>query len=213
MQKLSKVIQGKFNLRILLALCFISLVTTAVTVRYTDKDIETYRQQLGDKNDSIASVKAFHNVYKVLMHPRCMNCHPAGDVPLQGDDSHLHTMLPQRGPDGKGLYAMQCASCHHGRGVPLENAPPGNPKWHLPPADMKMVFEGRSARELALQLVNMDLNGHKSMDELIEHASDTLVKSGWNMGGNRTPPPLSYEEFKSEWIKWIETGAYAPADK
>jgi hypothetical protein len=31
------------------------------------------------------------------MSPRCMNCHPAGDVPLQGDDSHIHTMLPQRG--------------------------------------------------------------------------------------------------------------------
>src|SRR6266545_4787669 len=47
--------------------------------------------------DSVESVKAFMDVYKVLMSPRCMNCHPSGDVPLQGDDSHLHTMLPQRG--------------------------------------------------------------------------------------------------------------------
>ena len=37
-----------------------------------------------------------------------MNCHPSGDIPLQGDDSHLHTMLPKRGKDGKGLYAMKC---------------------------------------------------------------------------------------------------------
>ncbi|HTD41348.1 MAG TPA: hypothetical protein VK671_12055, partial [Mucilaginibacter sp.] len=35
--------------------------------------------------DSVGSVKAFMSVYKVLMSPRCMNCHPAGDVPLQGD--------------------------------------------------------------------------------------------------------------------------------
>ena len=48
-------------------------------------------------NDSIESVKAFMDVYKVLMSPRCMNCHPSGDVPLQGDDSQLHTSLPQRG--------------------------------------------------------------------------------------------------------------------
>src|SRR5688572_32475896 len=47
--------------------------------------------------DSVESVKAFMDVYKVLMSPRCMNCHPAGDVPLQGDDSHLHNMYPQRG--------------------------------------------------------------------------------------------------------------------
>src|SRR6478672_806689 len=54
-----------------------------------------------DKKDSVASVKAFMQVYKVLMSPRCMNCHPAGDVPLTGDDSHLHNMTPQRGKDGK----------------------------------------------------------------------------------------------------------------
>src|SRR6188508_679699 len=50
--------------------------------------------------DSLESVQAFMKVYDVLMHPRCMNCHPKGDVPLQGDDSHLHTMLPRRGKNG-----------------------------------------------------------------------------------------------------------------
>ena len=53
--------------------------------------------------DSIASVKAFTEVYKVLMSPRCMNCHPAGDVTPQGDDSHLHTISPQQGKDGHGV--------------------------------------------------------------------------------------------------------------
>ena len=54
-----------------------------------------------------ASRAAFLEVYKVLMHPRCMNCHPTGDVPLQGDDSHLHAQNVQRGPDGKGKYALE----------------------------------------------------------------------------------------------------------
>ena len=165
----------------------------------------------GDINkDSIASVKAFMDVYKVLMSPRCLNCHPAGDVPLQGDDSHLHTMSPKRGIDGKGLYAMKCSNCHQPTNTPGLNTPPGNPKWHLPPADMKMVFQGKTPRQLALQIMDYKQNGHKNKEQLLEHARDTLVKAGWNMGEGRKPPPLSYNAFVKEWDIWINTGAYAP---
>jgi len=162
------------------------------------------------KKDSVESAKAFMNVYKVLMSPRCMNCHPSGDVPLQGDDSHLHTMLPRRGKDGKGLYAMKCTNCHQPTNSAGPNSPPGNPNWHLPPADMKLVFQGKTAHQLAKQLVDPKLNGHKNIDQLLAHVSDTLVLWGWNPGEGRTKPPLSHEAFKQEWIKWIETGAYAP---
>ena len=162
------------------------------------------------RKDSLASVSAFDEVYKVLMSPRCMNCHPAGDVPLQGDDSHLHQMLPRRGKDGKGVTAMKCSNCHQPTNTPGLNTPPGNPKWGLPPADMKMVFEGKSARELALQIMDYKQNGHKTKEKLIEHARDTLVKAGWNMGEGRKPPPLSYDEFVTAWDAWINTGGYAP---
>ena len=161
-------------------------------------------------NDSIASVKAFMDVYKVLMSPRCLNCHPAGDVPLQGDESHLHTMSPRRGKDGKGLYAMKCSNCHQPANTPGLHTPPGNPKWQLPPADMKMVFEGKTPRELALQIMDYKRNGHKNKEQLLEHARDTLVKAGWNMGEGRKPPPLSYNAFLIAWDTWINTGAYAP---
>jgi hypothetical protein len=33
---------------------------------------------------------AFETVRAVLQHPRCQNCHPEGDAPLQGDDGHAH---------------------------------------------------------------------------------------------------------------------------
>jgi mono/diheme cytochrome c family protein len=163
------------------------------------------------EQDSIESVNAFMDVYKVLMSARCMNCHPAGDVPLQGDDSHLHTMLPRRGKDGKGVYAMKCNNCHQPANTPGVHTPPGNPKWALPPADMKMVFEGKSARELALQIRDYKRNGHKDKQQLIEHARDTLVKAGWNMGEGRKPPPLAYDRFLEVWDTWINKGAYAPA--
>ncbi|MBO9203691.1 MULTISPECIES: c-type cytochrome [Niastella] len=163
-----------------------------------------------NNKDSIASVDAFMKVYQVLKSPRCMNCHPAGDIPLQGDDSHLHTMSPIRGKDGKGVYAMKCSNCHQPTNSAGLNTPPGNPKWGLPPDDMKMIFEGKSPRELALQIMDYKRNGHKNKAQLLEHARDTLVKAGWNMGAGRKPPPLSYKEFVAAWDKWINNGGVAP---
>lgn len=161
--------------------------------------------------DSIESARAFGNVYKVLMSPRCLNCHPAGNVPLQGDDSHLHTMLPQRGVDGKGVYAMKCGNCHQATNTPGRHTPPGNPEWHLPPASMKMVFQGRTPNQLAKQLVDPKLNGRKSLKQLLAHADDTLVLAGWHPGEGRTLPPLSHADFKKAWTTWLEKGAVAPA--
>ena len=159
--------------------------------------------------DSIESVKAFETVYKVLMSPRCMNCHPSGDIPLQGDDSHLHAMAPKRG-EGKGVYAMKCSNCHQDTNTPGLHTPPGNPEWHLPPAAMKMVFQGKTANELARQLVDKKQNGNKDIKKLIEHADDGLVLAGWNPGEGRTLPPVSHAEFKKAWLTWIKKGAYAP---
>lgn len=161
--------------------------------------------------DSIASVAAFKQVYAVLMSPRCMNCHPSGNTPLQGDDSHLHTMLPKRGVEGKGVLAMKCANCHQAENTPGLHTPPGNPNWHLPPDSMKMVFQGRTARQLAKQLMDPKQNGHKDMEKLIEHADDGLVLAGWNPGEGRTLPPISHAAFKKAWLKWLNTGAYAPS--
>lgn len=163
------------------------------------------------KKDSLVSVQAFQKVYTVLMSPRCVNCHPIGDVPLQGDDSHIHHMFPKRGEDGKGLYAMKCANCHQPENTSGPHAPPGSPDWHLPPANMKMVFEGKSAHELAKQLVDRKQNGNKSMKQLLEHADDELVLAGWKPAEGHSMPPMSHSEFKKAWITWIKNGAYAPA--
>jgi cytochrome c5 len=165
------------------------------------------------KKDSIASVKAFKQVYTVLMSARCMNCHPSGNIPLQGDESLLHTMSPQRGVDGKGVYAMKCANCHQATNTPGLHTPPGNPNWHLPPADMKMIFQGKTPRQLAKQLIDPKQNGNKNMQQLIEHADDGLVLAGWNPGEGRTLPPMSHAAFKKAWITWLTTGAYAPKGK
>ena len=191
-----------------LAMIIIAIVIMSFKLNKGSKasDLEI---QTVDK-DSVESVNAFMDVYKVLMSPRCMNCHPSGDIPLQGDDSHLHTMFPKRGKNGKGLYAMKCQNCHQPENTPGLHTPPGNPKWQLPPANMKMVFQGKSAHELALQIMDYNKNGHKNKEQLIEHARDTLVKAGWNMGEGRPAPPLAYNDFVKAWDTWIDNGGYAP---
>src|SRR5512132_3756915 len=49
------------------------------------------------------SAAIFTELAKVLTHPRCLNCHPAGDRPRQGDVSRLHQPPVERGADGFGL--------------------------------------------------------------------------------------------------------------
>jgi mono/diheme cytochrome c family protein len=187
------------------------IVITASAFKSKNNIVSDDMKYSAINTDSVESAQAFLQVYKVLMSPRCMNCHPAGDRPLQGDDSHTHIMNVQRGKDGKGIYALKCSNCHQPENTPGLHTPPGNPKWQLPPADMKMVFQGRSAHDLALQIMDYNRNGHKNKEQLIEHARDTLVKIGWNMGEGRTPPPLQYDEFVKVWDTWINKGGYAPA--
>jgi hypothetical protein len=193
------------------------ILSVIVVMTSAFKDEKNYKGDEARYHDSnknaVESVEAFMEVYKVLMSPRCMNCHPSGDIPLQGDDSHLHTMLPRRGKDGKGVYAMKCSNCHQPTNLAGLNKPPGHPNWKLPPANMKMVFQGRTPTQLAKQLVNPKTNGNKTLKQLIEHADDGLVKAGWDPGEGRTVPPLSHDEFKKAWITWIKKGAYSPRSK
>ena len=162
------------------------------------------------KRDS-ASKAAFLQVYKVLMSARCMNCHPSGDAPLQGDDSHLHLQGVKRGIDGKGLYALRCSNCHQLHNLPGLHMPPGSPKWALPPADMKMIFQGRSPHQLALQLLDKKRNGGKSVKALIDHiTNDSLVLSGWAPAEGLAKPPLTHNEFVHAFNEWIKQGAVSP---
>src|ERR1700744_113667 len=57
------------------------------------------------------SAAMFTELGRVLTHPRCVNCHPAGDRPHQGDESRLHQPPVIRGADGHGSPAMSCLAC------------------------------------------------------------------------------------------------------
>jgi hypothetical protein len=155
------------------------------------------------------SVALFTEAGKVIQHPRCVNCHPAGNRPLQGDDGHPHQPLVVRGEDGFGAIGMRCTTCHG----PANFDPggvPGNPKWHLAPLEMAWV--GKSLGEICVQIKDKERNGGMSTEELIHHmGEDELVGWGWHPGAGRTPAPGTQKEF-GELIKaWVDSGAACPA--
>ncbi len=58
------------------------------------------------------AVALFTEAGRVLLHPRCLNCHPAGDSPHQTDRMRLHQPLVVRGADGHGAPTLPCNTCH-----------------------------------------------------------------------------------------------------
>jgi hypothetical protein len=167
--------------------------------------------QTGANPDAAASRGAFLQVYRVLTSPRCQNCHPAGDAPLQGDGSHVHLQNVKRGADGHGKTAMRCDSCHQTANLPGAHMPPGNPKWSLPLPEHKMIFVGRAPGELCRQIKDPKQNGGRSLEKLLDHvANDDLVGWGWNPGEGRTLPPLSRADTVAQMKVWMAGGAVCP---
>lgn len=146
---------------------------------------------------------------KVITHPRCMNCHPAGDRPAQGNDSHPHQPLVIRGADGMGAPAMRCTACHQEKNYPASGVP-GVTGWHIAP--IEMAWQGKSLGEICAQIKDPKRNGGKDLVALHKHmAEDELVGWGWAPGGKRTPAPGTQKEFGEVIKAWIDTGAECPA--
>ncbi|HLL22194.1 MAG TPA: hypothetical protein VK427_08680, partial [Kofleriaceae bacterium] len=87
---------------------------------------------IGDRADRSRAL--FLEASRVLMHPRCVNCHPNGDVPHQGMQLALHDPPVQRGAEDRGVPGMECSTCHQDRNQPMTRVP-GAPNWHLAPIE------------------------------------------------------------------------------
>jgi hypothetical protein len=154
---------------------------------------------------------AWETVYGVLQHPRCLNCHPAGDRPLQGDDSRPHAQSVVRGPDGHGVFALRCDACHQIENLDGPHLPPGAPGWRLPTPTEPLIFEGRSSGELCRQLRDARRNGGKSPAELEHHMlHDALVLWGWDPGAGRAPVATPQAAFAAAAQAWVASGCDCP---
>jgi hypothetical protein len=154
------------------------------------------------------AIALFEEAGKVLTHPRCVNCHPAGDRPLQTDRMRLHQPLVVRGTDGHGAPGLACNTCHGAANYDPARVP-GHPEWHLAPASM--AWEGRSLGEICEQIKDPARNGGKDMAALLHHmAEDGLVGWGWSPGAGREPAPGTQAGFGALMRAWAEAGAHCP---
>ncbi|MCI0661974.1 MAG: hypothetical protein L0220_12965 [Acidobacteria bacterium] len=179
--------------------------------------------------DDAGARAAFLEAYQVFIHPRCVNCHPAGDAPLQGEDSRPHTSFRlRRGADGHGVFTIKCGNCHQAQNQPGLHMPPGapyplkdgiedpahrgEPRWHMPPAATPMVFEKRTPGQMCRQLLDKRQNGGLTPEQLVQHVNhDPLVLWGWNPGEGRSAPPLSHAEFVRKVREWVDKGCACPS--
>ncbi len=161
------------------------------------------------------ALAAWETVRGVLQHPRCQNCHPAGNAPLQGDDSHVHQQNVQRGPTGSGMVGEECATCHGPANPPSNygaHIPPGNIKgWHMPAPENPLVFVGVPSGELCERVKDPTRNGGKDMAALRAHLDDPLVLWGWSPGFGRAPVSTPRDAFLAAWERWAAAGAPCPS--
>jgi hypothetical protein len=153
----------------------------------------------------------FAEAARVMLHPRCANCHPDGDTPLQGDVARPHDPPVVRGPADRGVVGMECTGCHQDHNLELARVP-GAPTWHLAPKVMAWV--GKTPHGLCEQLKDPHRNGGRALAAVVDHsAHDALVGWGWAPGSGRAPAPGSQAVFGALMQAWVDTGAECPPEE
>ena len=167
------------------AALLISILTAyAVSDRGAD-DLATPESFAAIDDVATRSAALFTELGKVLTNPRCVNCHPAGDRPRQGELGRTHQPPVERGTDGLGLPAMRCPICHQQANFDASRVP-GHPHWHLAPSEM--AWEGKTLAQICAQIKDRDRNGGRSLEEIAHHIG-TDSFSWLGLGARVRPPP------------------------
>jgi hypothetical protein len=202
----------KFDMRVQVIVAVMVLpmsMMTAYAVSDAPPDRLASVESFASIGDTAArSAALFTELGKVLTHPRCVNCHPAGDRPRQTDAGRLHQPPVARGPDGLGLPAMRCPICHQQANFDPGRMP-GNPIWHLAPREM--AWEGKTLAEICAQIKDPARNGNRTLEALVEHiGTDHLVGWAWAPGYGRQPAPGTQKEAGALVDAWVKSGAACP---
>lgn len=161
---------------------------------------------------------AWEQVYSVLTHPRCINCHTATDYPQQGDDRHRHFANVVRGSTGHGVPALQCLTCHQETNADSTGVPGGH-DWRLAPLSMKwqdLNDNILSSAEVCRAVTDRSKNNNRDGAGLLKHHSEESLalwafQPGRRIDGTmRTLPPLTHEQFVEATKKWVEAGTPCP---
>lgn len=161
---------------------------------------------------------AWQQMEKVLTHPRCLNCHSAGESPRQADDRHVHQFRVLNGHQGIGNPGALCIGCHQGNNQTASGVP-GAANWQHAPASMTWESSpgiAMAGKQLCHTLRDPAKNGGRDLPALVQHLrSEPLVIWAWSPGSNakgeaRSTPPISHEEFVNFATLWANTGGKCP---
>jgi len=159
--------------------------------------------------DADAARRAFARAADVFLHPRCTNCHHRGEGPRQGNAQRPHLLNVLRGPEGRGIEAQPCTSCHRAQPT-ASGSIPGAPDWRMPRPGMA-GWDGLTPAEVCAALKDPARNAGLSPDHLVEHLrTDALVLWAWAPGGIRSKPPIAHDEFVALMRTWRDGGAACP---
>lgn len=202
----------RFNMRVHLFAAVLVLPATVLAANAVSDSLPDRLasvESFASISDTAArSAAIFTELGKVLTSPRCLNCHPVGDRPRQGDMSRLHQPPVVRGADGFGLPALRCPICHQRANFDPAGMP-GDPIWHLAPHEMG--WEGKTLAQICAQIKDPARNGNRSVDALVEHiGEDHLVGWAWSPGYGRRPAPGTQKEAGALVAAWVKTGAVCP---
>jgi len=161
---------------------------------------------------------AWQQVYSVLSHPRCINCHTATNYPQQGDDRQPHLFNIVRGQQGHRVPALTCAACHQRANADSAGVPSA-PGWHLAPLSMR--WQDRDDRILPSSAVCRavtDRSKNHNLDGaglLKHHEEEPLVLWAFQPGrradaSERSTPPLTHDEFVTATRVWVGAGTPCP---
>src|SRR5258707_2606197 len=165
---------------------------------------------VSQRSDGLA---AWQKVYSVMVSPRCLNCHTATNYPQQGDDRHRHVANVIRGPQDKGVVALNCSTCHQSTNASSTGVP-GAHNWHLAPLSMR--WQNVNDRPLSspevCRSVLLLLDGPHLLKH---HEEEPLVLCAFNPGRRpdgttRTLPPMTHTQFVEATRQWVKAGTPCP---
>jgi len=200
-----------------ISVILVACVTWLVTLAGTARDDASQKSKAG-ASARASGLAAWQQVYSVLTHPRCINCHTATNYPQQGDDRHRHFANAVRGPAGKGVPALQCVTCHQEANADSTGVP-GAHDWHLAPLSMKWQDPNDkilSSTEVCRAVTDRSKNNNLDGAGLLKHhAEEPLVLWAFQPsrridGSLRTLPPLTHEQFVEATRQWVEAGTPCP---
>ncbi|MCA2980908.1 MAG: hypothetical protein INH41_00220 [Myxococcaceae bacterium] len=158
----------------------------------------------------LSQAHPFDDVARVLLHPRCVNCHPAGEAPLQTDASRPHHQNVTRRIEALGT---RCTACHLPNAPQGPGLPPSAAEWKMPRADLPLVFQGRTPAQLCHQLKDPAQNGNLTPEAMLEHLThDPRVVWSFAPGPGRALPPLTHARFLEVFSAWLQLGQPCPTE-